>query len=176
MSVIWSGITEQGAIVPVQVDETGRVIATASTSDEFVKRSGDTMTGPLVLPGDPTKSLEAATKGYVDARPGGGNQVFAAGSFNFEFELLMSENIADFRYRGVGNYELYFQEPPPSKTYIVYAQATAYARILFCSQNNQLSFVLTGQNMANQDPLDTSGNFWVYVLPAPDFRSISKSV
>jgi microcystin-dependent protein len=32
-----------------------------------VAKSGDTMTGPLVLPSDPTANLEAATKQYVDA-------------------------------------------------------------------------------------------------------------
>jgi hypothetical protein len=32
-----------------------------------VNKSGDTMTGPLVLPGDPTTSLQAAPKQYVDA-------------------------------------------------------------------------------------------------------------
>lgn len=32
-----------------------------------VNKAGDTMTGPLTLPGDPTDNLQAATKGYVDA-------------------------------------------------------------------------------------------------------------
>jgi hypothetical protein len=39
---------------------------------QFVRRTGDTMTGPLVLPRDPTAALEAATKAYVDANGGGG--------------------------------------------------------------------------------------------------------
>ena len=34
--------------------------------------AGDTMTGPLVLPGDPSSDLQAATKAYVDANGGGG--------------------------------------------------------------------------------------------------------
>lgn len=34
--------------------------------DETVLKSGDTMTGPLVLSGDPTSSMQAATKKYVD--------------------------------------------------------------------------------------------------------------
>lgn len=34
--------------------------------------AGDTMTGPLVLPGDPSLDLEAATKQYVDNNSGGG--------------------------------------------------------------------------------------------------------
>ena len=33
----------------------------------FVQKAGDTMTGPLVLPGDPTASLQAAPKQYIDS-------------------------------------------------------------------------------------------------------------
>jgi len=40
---------------------------TGHTHAEYVAKAGDTMTGPLVLPGDPTAALEAATKQYVDA-------------------------------------------------------------------------------------------------------------
>jgi hypothetical protein len=36
----------------------------------YVNVSGDSMTGPLVLPGDPTQPNEAATKAYVDAQTG----------------------------------------------------------------------------------------------------------
>ncbi len=32
----------------------------------YVEKTGDTMTGPLVLPGDPTSGLQAADKNYVD--------------------------------------------------------------------------------------------------------------
>ena len=42
----------------------------------YVMKSGDTMTGPLILPGDPVSSLQAATKNYVDvatAALGGGS-------------------------------------------------------------------------------------------------------
>ena len=35
--------------------------------DARVKKAGDTMTGPLVLPGNPMEPLQAATKQYVDA-------------------------------------------------------------------------------------------------------------
>lgn len=34
---------------------------------KYVEVAGDTMTGPLVLPGDPTAALQAAPKQYVDA-------------------------------------------------------------------------------------------------------------
>lgn len=36
-----------------------------------VDRSGDTMTGALTLPSDPTSDLQAATKQYVDDKPRG---------------------------------------------------------------------------------------------------------
>lgn len=36
-----------------------------------VNKTGDTMTGPLVLPGDPTEDNQAATKKYVDEHGGG---------------------------------------------------------------------------------------------------------
>ena len=45
MTVIWSGITEGGAIVPVQVDETGRVVATQQDSGlDYWEKDGDVLT------------------------------------------------------------------------------------------------------------------------------------
>jgi trimeric autotransporter adhesin len=41
--------------------------APLDTSNPYVLKTGDTMTGPLVLPGDPTTPLEATDKQYVDA-------------------------------------------------------------------------------------------------------------
>ena len=41
-------------------------LETADTTK--VAKAGDTMTGPLTLPGNPTNALHAATKGYVDAK------------------------------------------------------------------------------------------------------------
>ncbi len=38
-----------------------------SGTTAYVQRTGDTMTGALVLPGDPVSNLQAATKSYVDA-------------------------------------------------------------------------------------------------------------
>jgi len=40
--------------------------------DAKVAKAGDTMTGPLTLPGDPTLPLHAATKDYVDTQTAGG--------------------------------------------------------------------------------------------------------
>lgn len=41
-----------------------------------VNKAGDTMTGPLVLSGDPTQPMEAATKQYVDQHGGGASGDF----------------------------------------------------------------------------------------------------
>ncbi len=45
--------------------------AISSSGSEYVLKSGDTMTGPLVLPGDPTSADQAATKNYVDTNVAG---------------------------------------------------------------------------------------------------------
>lgn len=42
-----------------------------SGSGSFVSKSGDTMTGPLTLPGDPASPLQAADKHYVDVGTAG---------------------------------------------------------------------------------------------------------
>ena len=41
-------------------------VATPNSGGDFVNVSGDTMTGPLVLSGDPTASAQAANKHYID--------------------------------------------------------------------------------------------------------------
>ena len=119
MSVIWSGITEGGAIVPVQVDESGRVVATGGSSGDFVKISGDTMTGPLVLPGNPTKNLEAATKQYVDASSGGGSGLLAYGAFKSAGEMQGGFNDGFCRRTAKGKYQIGFENALFLPNYIV---------------------------------------------------------
>ena len=48
-------------------DQAFSVTVTNSIAGKVAK-SGDTMTGALTLPGDPTSDLEAATKGYTDTK------------------------------------------------------------------------------------------------------------
>ena len=47
------------------------VAGTPLTSSPYVLVAGDTMTGPLVLPADPTSPLQASDKNYVDTQVGG---------------------------------------------------------------------------------------------------------
>lgn len=42
------------------------IVVTSTDVSTFVKKSGDVMTGPLILYGDPQYDYEAATKHYVD--------------------------------------------------------------------------------------------------------------
>ena len=44
----------------------GSYSTTAQNNSTFLKLSGGTLTGPVVLPGDPVADLQAATKQYVD--------------------------------------------------------------------------------------------------------------
>ena len=63
-----NGIT--GATVQAQLGQLSTLAAgklNQTTADGlYVNIAGDTMTGPLALPGDPANPLEAATKAYVD--------------------------------------------------------------------------------------------------------------
>jgi hypothetical protein len=59
--------------VPTPVEPTDVVnksyvdgVVTGTGSGSFVSKTGDTMTGPLTLPADPTAPSQAATKHYVD--------------------------------------------------------------------------------------------------------------
>lgn len=130
MTVIWSGITEQGAIVPVQVDEAGKVVATASVPDEYVLRSGDTMTGPLVLPSDPTQNLQAATKQYVDSNLGvpyfAGARVFAAGTTESAYNCNVTSS-------EVGVYNLEFFARPSNALYLVQITADYRPNRIVCN-------------------------------------------
>src|SRR5262249_37117432 len=74
------GAVDIGLDIPYnsnRIDNLGRglrdkFIAIADELDDLqqnkVARAGDTMTGPLILAGDPTQQPEAATKNYVDLR------------------------------------------------------------------------------------------------------------
>lgn len=49
----------------------GDPIPLSYANQTYVRRAGDAMSGPLVLPADPAEPLQAATKQYVDASGGG---------------------------------------------------------------------------------------------------------
>lgn len=49
----------------------GDPVPLSYANQTYVRRSGDAMSGPLVLPADPAEPLQAATKQYVDAAGGG---------------------------------------------------------------------------------------------------------
>lgn len=50
MSVIWSGVTEEGAVVPVQVTAEGKVVAVGDGPEgDYLKLTGGNLTGDLTL-------------------------------------------------------------------------------------------------------------------------------
>lgn len=51
------------------------IIASGDHHTEYLKKTGGTMTGAVVLPGNPTAALEAAPKQYVDAAVGAADEV-----------------------------------------------------------------------------------------------------
>jgi hypothetical protein len=84
-----------------------KVTVAGDTQPNYTLKAGDTMTGPLVLPGDPTANLQAATKQYVDNLVGltGGQQLAGLRNmiingnweidqtFNFQTQVLLSTGI-----------------------------------------------------------------------------------
>ncbi len=164
MSVIWSGITEQGAIVPVQVDDSGKVVSTAAATGDYVLKTGDTMTGPLVLPEGPKEPLEAATKYYVDSMFNGAGSVFAAATFKSSTMEGKSFNIAGGRRRDVGVYEFYFDRVPFDTNYIVYCQSDTAQVTLHQSQLDQFTFTLASKSTTTGGAVDCDGSLWVYIV------------
>ncbi|HVW22983.1 MAG TPA: hypothetical protein VHB51_00645 [Candidatus Saccharimonadales bacterium] len=63
---IWGDLLNDFLNVEHNADGTLKNVARPSDLVPKLNKAGDTMTGPLVLPGDPTSSLQAATKQYVD--------------------------------------------------------------------------------------------------------------
>ena len=69
MSVIWSGVTEEGAVVPVQVTAEGKVVAVGDGPEgEYLKLTGGNLTGDLTLGTDDKITLDAAdgSASYAD--------------------------------------------------------------------------------------------------------------
>ena len=53
MSVIWSGVTEEGAVVPVQVTAEGKVVAVGDGPEgDYLKLTGGNLTGDLTIDTD----------------------------------------------------------------------------------------------------------------------------
>lgn len=56
MSIIWSGLTEEGVIVPVQVTAEGKVVAVGDGPEgEYLKLTGGNLTGDLTIATDKIK-------------------------------------------------------------------------------------------------------------------------
>ena len=83
MSVIWSGVTEEGAVVPVQVTAEGKVVAVGDGPEgDYLKLTGGNLTGDLTV----NEQITLATDGNAtfDGDVGIGNiELNADGSAEF---------------------------------------------------------------------------------------------
>lgn len=61
-----ASISYVNAAIAQAVSNVSTGTSTTTDSSDYVLKTGDTMTGPLVLPGDPTATTQAADKHYVD--------------------------------------------------------------------------------------------------------------
>ncbi len=72
MSVIWSGITEEGAVVPVQVTEEGKVVAVSDGPvGDYLPITGGELTGDLEVDGSITAASNINNGTFLDS--GGGS-------------------------------------------------------------------------------------------------------
>lgn len=143
MSVIWSGITEEGAVVPVQVDDSGKVIARSSVPDEYVLVSGDTMTGPLILPGDPTNNLEAATKQYVDNAPTDPGSAKAYARVRKNGDVIDSFGVRSCTLNGENSYLIIMDVDLGGNAYVPIVTPSSYITGITVSVLDGLSFLVT---------------------------------
>ena len=165
MSVIWSGVTEQGAIVPVQVDETGKVLATVGPDGGYVRISGDVMTGPLFLSGDPDGALQAATKRYVDSATTSA-MPFAMGNFFYSYGVKEAININSVRAKSDGVWEFYFENIPQSTEYVVVTSSASRSKICRIEAREVLYFSIKGFNSQDLTPSAEFGcSFVVWEAP-----------
>jgi hypothetical protein len=100
MSVVWSGVTESGAVVPVQVDELGRVIATTGEP-----------------PGPPVINYNGASAWANFDGNGNNGRIDPRGAMN----------IARITKLTTGKYQVQFQNPLGSADYSVVAGYTNWA-------------------------------------------------
>ena len=79
MSVIWSGVTEEGAVVPVQVTAEGKVVAVGDGPEgDYLPITGGNLTGDLTL-GTDKITLNAADGSASFAGYVGCNKLFSGG-------------------------------------------------------------------------------------------------
>jgi hypothetical protein len=99
--------------------------------DDYVKKAGDEMAGPLILSRDPEEDMEAATKQYVDGNLGG-----AAFAIN-KTVLKTLEEIDNAPLTGIFQFSLTVPEaiysPMPNTTYMQQpAGIDLTAGLIFC--------------------------------------------
>lgn len=114
---------------------------TGQTSDlnEYLPKSGGTMTGPLILSGNPSGNLEAASKQYVDSKASEWKELWSKSTsvnknfdstsetFNISFAEIPTTNDADFI---LAKFEI-------SGTFVANSQCDIYAYLNIADSNSR---------------------------------------
>ena len=170
MSVIWSGVTEEGAVVPVQVDETGKVIATAAVpGGDYVKKTGDNMTGDLTLGTD-----------QIDLNASGGSASFA-GRINTEVGVRATNvNDSGFAYlasSSVNGLSLYASDDITKTIELGWDGSASFVSTVSVNKTNRLFTEIKDESNIAERPLkltvaydsSVSGFQNAYAFQAYDF-------
>ena len=92
MSVIWSGVTEEGAVVPVQVTAEGKVVAVGDGPEgDYLKLTGGNLTGDLTVNQQITLTTNGSASFAGDVTVGGGGVLPATPNIS-----LNADGSADF--------------------------------------------------------------------------------
>jgi len=96
MSVIWSGITEEGAVVPVQVTEEGKVVATGDgPQGDYLPITGGTLTGSLDVEGNLSADIIEFVRGEIGTYVTGGRVNVYGNTATASADLAYAVDIAD---------------------------------------------------------------------------------
>ncbi len=80
MSVIWSGVTEEGAVVPVQVTAEGKVVAVGDGPEgDYLKLTGGNLTGDLTVNEQITLGAANGSATFIGDVQVGGSPLDSAG-------------------------------------------------------------------------------------------------
>ena len=95
--------TMQASQFPAKIQEISVGISQDEADARYLKLSGGTMTGNLILNGAPTADNQAATKAYVDGKAGGGLQLFS-GNVNLQnqYNTLRAISVTGIKSDGYG--------------------------------------------------------------------------
>ena len=135
----------------------GGIIGQAPDLNEYLPKSGGTMTGPLILSGNPSRNLEAASKQYVDSKASDWKELSRVSQTYTK--TYMGEDSKTFKFTnlwGYTNYKFYMNwdihassSGPEGQFSIIYFPSLVSQRISVQLNNSSVSTSFTSQLVLN---------------------------